>query len=97
MKSLLSYGNNAKVFGFALSAWFFVASVTGYVSGVSLILDVLVAGNGSYILWPLVTLTLGCDIYDVSRSRSTGLLVVLDSVRSTKSNLLECSKFNFYS
>ena len=46
----MSWGNNDKGFGFALSAWFFVASVTGCVSGVSLILTAFVAGSGSYIL-----------------------------------------------
>ena len=46
-----------KGFGFALSAWFIVATVKGYFCGVSLILNALVAGNGSYILWPLVALS----------------------------------------
>ena len=34
-----------------------VPTVTGYFCGVSLILNALVAGNGSYILWPSVALT----------------------------------------
>ena len=44
-----------------LLAWFIAATVTGYLCGVSLILNALLAGNGSYILWPLVALTLGYD------------------------------------
>ena len=48
----MSWGNNDKGFGFALIAWFIVATVTGYLCGVSLILNALVAGNGSYVLWP---------------------------------------------
>ena len=46
-----------KGFCFALSVWFIVATVTGYICGVSLILNALVVGNGSYILWPSVALT----------------------------------------
>ena len=44
------WGNNDKDFGFALRAWFIVATVTGYFCGVSLILNALVVGNDSYIL-----------------------------------------------
>ena len=50
----LSRGNNDKGFGFALSAWFIAASVTGYVSGVYLILKCLCGGK-----WPLYTVVFG--------------------------------------
>ena len=51
------FSNNDKGFGFALGVWFISVTVTSYFCGVSLILNALVAGNGSYILWPLVALT----------------------------------------
>ena len=50
----LSWGNNDKGFGFALSVWFIVVSVTGYVSGVSLILKCLSGGK-----WLLYTVAFG--------------------------------------
>ena len=64
----MSWGNNDKGFGFALSAWSIVATVTGYICGVSLILNALVAGNGSYILWPLVALTWRSTIQNIKGS-----------------------------
>ena len=48
-----------KGFGFALSAWFIVPSVTSCFCGISLLLNALVVGNGSYILWPSMALTWG--------------------------------------
>ena len=65
----MSWCNNDKGFGFALSAWFIVASGRGCVSGVSLTLTAFVVGNGSYILWPLVVLTLGYDRHVTPSSR----------------------------
>ena len=51
------FSNNVKGFGFVLSAWFIIVTVTSYFCGVSLILNALVAGNGSYIQQHLVALT----------------------------------------
>ena len=59
----MSRGIDNKKFGFALSAWFIVATVTGCLCGVSLVLNALVTENGSYIVWPLVALIWGSDTY----------------------------------
>ena len=50
----MPWGNNDKGFGFALIAGFIVASVTSYVSGVSLILKCLSGGK-----WLLYTVAFG--------------------------------------
>ena len=63
----MSCGNNDKGFGFALIVWFIVATVRSYLCGVSLILNASVAGNFSYIQWPLVALTRRSDTVDLPR------------------------------
>ena len=57
----MSWGNNDKGFSFTLSAWVIVVSVTGYVSGVSLILKCLSGRKWLLYTVALVALTLGYD------------------------------------
>ena len=60
------WGVNDNKTWFGLKVWFIiVTSVTSCLCGVSLCTNALVAGNGSYILWPLMPLTLGYDSTDL--------------------------------